>query len=64
MYLCIMKTIIFKSEKNAKVYDVRSVKNQGVYKENELLMVVKTDNIEEIVNDLNYEVRAIEKAIG
>lgn len=64
MYLCIMKTIIFKSEKNAKVYDVRSVKNQGVYKENELLMVVKTDNIEEIVNDLNYEVRATEKTIG
>lgn len=64
MYLCIMKTIIFKSEKNAKVYDVRSVKNQGVYKENELLMVVKTDKIEEIVNDLNYEVRATEKTIG
>lgn len=59
-----MQTIIFKSEKKAKVYQIESTKDQGAYKANELIRVVKTDNIQEIISDLNYEVRAIEKAIG
>lgn len=59
-----MKTIIFKSEKKAKVYEIYSTKNQGAYKYNELVRVVKTDNISEIINDMTYEVRAVEKAIG
>lgn len=55
-----MKAIIFKSEKNAKVYEVRSAKNQGCYKENELLRTVKTDNIKELINNGQYQEIAIE----
>lgn len=58
-----MKTIIFKNEKNAKVYEIRSTKNQGCYKENELIQIVKTDNID-LLNNGQYETRAIEKAIN
>jgi hypothetical protein len=58
-----MKTIIFKNEKKAKVYEIRSTKNQGCYKENELIQIVKTDKIELLIND-QYETRAIEKAIN
>ena len=50
-----MKTIIFKSEKKAKVYEVRSSKNQGCYKENELIRIVKTDNINELINNGQYQ---------
>ena len=50
-----MTTIIFKSEKNAKVYEVRSAKNQGCYKENELIRVVRTDKIENLINDGQYQ---------
>lgn len=55
-----MTTIIFKSEKNAKVYEIRSAKNQGIYKAGELIRTVKTDNINEITNGLQYEVTATE----
>jgi hypothetical protein len=55
-----MKTIIFKSEKKAKVYEVRSAKNQGCYKENELMRKVKTDKIENLINDGQYQEIAIE----
>lgn len=55
-----MTTIIFKSEKKAKVYEVRSAKNQGCYKANELMRVVKTDKIEELINDGQYQEIAIE----
>jgi hypothetical protein len=55
-----MTTIIFKSEKNAKVYEVRSSKNQGIYSANELVKNVKTDNIENIINDTQYEYTATE----
>jgi hypothetical protein len=55
-----MKAIIFKSEKNAKVYEIRSAKNQGCYKENELLRTVKTDNINELINNGQYQEIAIE----
>ena len=57
---CVMKTIIFKSEKKAKVYEVRSSKNQGCYKENELIRIVKTDNINELINNGQYQEIAIE----
>ena len=55
-----MKTIIFNSEKKAKVYEVRSAKNQGCYKENELIRTVKTDKIEKLINDGQYQEIAIE----
>ena len=55
-----MKTIIFKSEKKAKVYEVRSAINQGCYKENELMRKVKTDKIENLINDGKYQEIAIE----
>jgi len=50
-----MKAIIYKSEKNAKVYEIRSSKDQGCYKENELLQIVKTDNIDNILEDGQYQ---------
>ena len=55
-----MKTIIFKSEKKAKVYEIRSAKIQGCYKENELMRTVKTDKIENLINDGQYQEIAIE----
>lgn len=55
-----METIIFKSEKKAKVYEIRSAKNQGIYKAGELIRTVKTDNINELLNDGQYEVTATE----
>ena len=55
-----MKTIIFKSEKKAKVYEIRSAKNQGIYKAGELMRTVKTDNISELVNGGQYQVTATE----
>ena len=55
-----MKTIIFKSEKNAKVYEIRSAKAQGVYAAGELIRVVKTDKIDELANEEQYEVTASE----
>ena len=55
-----MKTIIFKSEKKAKVYEIRSLLTQGVYSKNELIFKVKTDNIDSIINDTQYKVTANE----
>jgi hypothetical protein len=55
-----MKTIIFKSEKNAKVYEIRSAKDQGVYKAGELVRTVKTDNINELSQDGQYQFTATE----
>jgi hypothetical protein len=55
-----MKTIIFKSEKNAKVYEIRSSKAQGVYAAGELIRVVKTDQINELTDGEQYEVTATE----
>jgi hypothetical protein len=55
-----MNTIIFKSEKNAKVYKIRSAKTQGCYSKNELIRIVKTDNITNLTNDQQYEVTATE----
>jgi hypothetical protein len=51
-----MKTIIFKSEKNAKVYQVISSKAQGVYSQGEVIRTVKTDNIEKLSTDSQYQV--------
>ena len=55
-----MKSIIFKSEKNAKVYEIRSAKDQGVYKAGELIRTVKTDNINELNRDAQYQYTATE----
>lgn len=55
-----MKNIIFKSEKKAKVYEIRSSINQGVYSKNELIYKVKTDNIDSVINDTQYQVTATE----
>ena len=55
-----MTTTIFKSEKNAKVYEIRSAKAQGVYAAGELIRVVKTDEITELTNGQQYEVTATE----
>jgi hypothetical protein len=55
-----MTTIIFKSEKKARVYEIRSIKNQGIYKTGELIRTVKTDNINELINGQQYEVAATE----
>ncbi len=55
-----MKKVIFKSEKKAKVYEIRSAKNQGIYKAGELIRTVKTDNINELLNDGQYQVTATE----
>lgn len=55
-----MTTTIFKSEKKAKIYEIRSSKKQGIYSENELIRIVKTDNINEIINGLQYEVTSTE----
>jgi len=57
-----MKTIIFKSEKKAKVYEIRSAVKQHIYSANELIRIVKTDNINElshgdlqvVINEINY----------
>jgi len=55
-----MKSVIFKNEKKAKAYEIRSVKAQGVYTENELIRRVKTDDIKKLINGLQYEVTAVE----
>jgi hypothetical protein len=55
-----MKTIIFKNEKKAKVYEIRSAKDQGCFKAGELLHRVKTDNIEKLNQDGQYQVTVTE----
>lgn len=55
-----MTTTIFKSEKNAKVYEIRSAKAQGIYAAGELIRKVKTDNINELTINGQYEVIATE----
>lgn len=55
-----MTTTIFKNEKNAKVYEIRSAKNQGIYKAGELIRTVKTDNIEKLNENGQYQVTATE----
>ena len=55
-----MTTTIFKNEKNAKVYEIRSTKEQGIYKTGELIRIVKTDNIEKLNENGQYQVTATE----
>lgn len=55
-----MKTIIFKNESKAKVYEIISAIDQGCYKVGELMRRVKTDNINELTNDSYYQVIAKE----
>ena len=59
-----MTTTIFKSEKNAKAYEIRSAKKQGIYGAGELIRLVKTDNIKELTNGNQYEVTATEIKVG
>lgn len=55
-----MTTIIFRNEKKAKVYEIRSTKDQGCFKAGELIRKVKTDNIEKLNENGQYEVAATE----
>ncbi len=55
-----MTTTIFKSEKKAKVYEIRSAKKQGVYSANELIRIVKTDKINELMTNNQYQFIATE----
>lgn len=55
-----MTTTIFKNENKAKVYEIRSAKNQGIYKAGELIRTVKTDNIEKLNENGQYQVTATE----
>ena len=55
-----ISSVIFKSEKKAKIYEIRSTKKQGVYSNGELIRLVKTDSINELLNGLQYEVKATE----
>jgi hypothetical protein len=55
-----MTTYIFKNEKKAKVYQIVSTKNQGCYSENEVVRIIKTDIVSEIVNNFQYKVIAVE----
>ena len=59
-----MKTLIFKSEKKAKYYEIRSAKDQGVYKKDELIMRIKTDNIEKCLQNNQYEYYSVENKFG
>ena len=51
-----MTTVIFKNENKARVYEIRSAKNQGIYKAGELIRKVKTDNIAKLNQDGQYQV--------
>ena len=55
-----MTTTIFKNENKAKVYEIRSAKDQGIYKAGELIRTVKTDNIEKLNENGQYQVIATE----
>jgi hypothetical protein len=57
-----MRTVIFKSEKKAKVYELRSAVKQGVYSEGEFIGKVKTDNIDKLNQDAQYRIIAKEVA--
>ena len=47
-----MKTIIFKSEKNAKTYKEIALTSNGVYVKGEVIRTVKTDKIEKLTNGM------------
>jgi hypothetical protein len=47
-----MKTIIFKSEKNAKTYKEIALTSNGVYAKGEVIRTVKTDKIENLTNGM------------
>jgi len=55
-----MTTIIFKNETKAKIYEIRSAKEQGCYKAGELIRKVKTDNIDKLNENGQYQVIAKE----
>lgn len=43
-----MKSIIFKSEKKAKCYEIRAAVDFGVYKQGGLIRRVRTDDIDQL----------------
>lgn len=54
----LMITVIFKSEKKAKIYAILSKNNEAVYEKGELIAKVKTDDIYSYMigkNDFYYE---------
>jgi len=51
-----MTTIIFKSEKKANNYQIISTKDQGCYKKGELIQVVRTDDIGQVISNGQNEV--------
>ena len=55
-----MTTTIYKNENKAKVYEIRSAKDQVIYKAGELIRKVKTDNIEKLNENGQYQVTATE----
>ena len=58
-----MKTIIFQDDKKAKVYEIRSTKDQGCYSKGELIRRVKTDDINQLNQNGQYETESIEITI-
>lgn len=46
-----MNTIIFKSEKNAKSYEVRAMVNFHIYGKGELIYKVRTDDTSRLCQD-------------
>lgn len=58
-----MTTIIFKSEKKAKVYEVRAAISFHIYASGELIRIVKTDCIDKLnENYLANEITVTEVA--
>jgi len=47
-----MKTIIFKSEKKAKIYKEIVLTSEGIYSKGEVIRIVKTDKIENLTNGM------------
>lgn len=47
-----MKTIIFKSEKNVKIYKEIALISDGIYNKGEVIRTVKTDKIENLTNGM------------
>lgn len=55
-----MKQIIFKNAKKAKKYKIISTEDQGCYKKGEVIRSVETDDINQILSDVQYRISAEE----
>lgn len=56
-----MRTIVFNSESKAKEYKIISVRTQGIYNAGEVIEIVKTDNINKLLEGKQHEVIGILK---